>query len=47
MPAKAKKSVKKSAKIARGKKIAEVKPLTNPGESFSFNYGSVKPTYGR
>jgi hypothetical protein len=39
MAPKAKKAVKKSAKMSHGKKMGEVKPLTRvPTESVSFTY---------
>lgn len=42
MAAKAKKAVKKSAKMSRGKKMSEVKPLT---EAVTFNYGKLQNSY--
>jgi type VI protein secretion system component Hcp len=41
MAAKAKKSVKKSAKMSRGKKMGAVKPLAE----ISFSYGKIQQTY--
>jgi hypothetical protein len=38
MAAKAKKAGKKFAKMSRGKKMSEVKPLTVPSESISLNF---------